>query len=121
MMDEQGILTIYSLENIAPKGLKPSQKLVEKATAYYSERQVGVTRMYAALGANRRIDSLLRCYNTEIIVEGMVVIPQDGKQYQVDAIQKVIGKDAVDLTLMRVEKLYEIYTDNAPEPIPTTE
>lgn len=109
-MDEQGLLTIYSLENIAPKGLKPSMKLVEVAKAYYLERLVGVTRMYAALGANHRIDALLRCYNTDI-ENGMVVIPNDGDQYQVDAIQKVIGKDAIDITLIKVDSLYEIYTE----------
>lgn len=112
-MDEQGLLTIYSLENVASAGLKPQMKLVKKATAYYQERTVGVTRMYAALGANRRIDSLLRCFNTNIIVDGMVVIPENGQQYQIDANQKVIGKDAVDITLVRVEKLYEIYTDSS--------
>lgn len=110
MMDEQGLLTIYSVENTASKGLKPVMQLVEQTTAYYEERQVGVTRMYAALGANRRIDALLRCFNTDI-VEGMVVIPNDDYQYQVDSIQKVIGKDAIDITLVRVEKLYEIYTE----------
>lgn len=109
-MDEQGLLTLYSLENVAPKGLKPSMKLVEVAKAYYSERAVGVNRMYAALGANHRIDSLLRCYNTEI-EDSWIVIPDDGKQYQIDAMQKVIGKDAIDLTLIRVEKLYDIYTE----------
>lgn len=119
-MDEQGILTIYALENTAAKGLKPSLKLVEKATAYYSERQVGVTRLYAALGANRRIDSLLRCYNTDILIDGMIVIPTDGRQYQVDAIQKVVGKDAVDINLTRVDKLYEIYSEYTPEPVSTT-
>lgn len=109
-MDEQGLLTLYSLENVAPKGLKPSMKLVEVAKAYYSERAVGVNRMYAALGANHRIDSLLRCYNIEI-EDSWIVIPDDGKQYQIDAMQKIIGKDAIDLTLVRVEKLYDIYTE----------
>lgn len=111
-MDEQGLLTIYSLQNIAPKGLKPSQKLVEVAKAYYEERQVGVQRLYSARGANARIDALLRCYNTGV-VKGMVVIPPDGYQYQVDEIQKVVGKDCIDLTLIRIEKLYEIYTDDS--------
>lgn len=109
-MDEQGLLTIYALENVAPKGLKPSQKLVQKDTAYYSERQIGVTRLYAVRGANAQIDALLRCYNTDII-KGMVVIPEDGNQYQVDECQKVIGKDCVDLTLIRIEKLYDIYAE----------
>jgi hypothetical protein len=109
-MDEQGLLTYYSLENLSPKGLKPVQKLVRKGQAYYEERQVGVQRMYAALGANRRIDSLVRCFNTEIN-EGMVVTFDDQAQYQVDAMQKVIGKDAIDLTLVRMEKTYEIYAE----------
>ena len=110
MMDEQGMLTIYSLQNISSKGLKPSQKLVEICEAYYEERQVGVQRMYSALGANRRIDALLRCFNTELAV-GMVVVPSDGNQYQVDAIQKVIGRDAIDISLVRVDELYEIYAE----------
>jgi hypothetical protein len=101
-MDEQGLLTIYALENVAPKGLKPSQKLVQKDTAYYSERQIGVTRLYAVRGANAQIDALLRCYNTDI-VKGMVVIPEDGNQYQVDECQKVIGKDCVDFGIPRIK------------------
>lgn len=109
-MDEQGLLTIYSIDNIAPKGLKPSMKLVEICQAYYSERNVGVQRVYSALSANHRIDALLRCYNTELEL-GWVVVPEDGKQYQIDVMQKVIGKDAVDITLVRLEKDYEIYTE----------
>lgn len=112
-MDEQGLLTIYSLENISANGLKPSMQLVEQATAYYTERVVGVTRMYAALGASHRIDALLRCYNTDVLEEGMVVVPNDGQQYQIDAIQKIIGKDAVDITLVKVDSLYEIYTESS--------
>lgn len=119
-MNEQGLLSIYSLENVAPKGSKPIQKLVLKATAYYDEQRVGVTRLYAALGANRRIDALLRAYNTDIIEGGMVVIPEDSKQYQVDAVQKVIGKDALDITLVRVEKLYEIYSNPTTDVVSTT-
>lgn len=110
-MDEQGILTVYSLENVAPKGLKPSQKLVEVTTAYYEERQIGVQRVYSALSADKRIDALLRCFNCEIEA-GTIVIPNDGKQYTVDIAQKVIGTDAVDLTLVKLEKPHEIYSNN---------
>ena len=112
MMNEQGLLTIYTLENVAPKGLKPVQKLVEVTKAYYQERTVGVTRLYAAKGVDARIDALVRCFTTEVIPDGAVVIPEDGTQYQVDAQQKIIGKDANDLTLVKVEKTYEIYTSD---------
>lgn len=110
-MNECGKLTIYKLENIASAGLMPSEKLVKLVDAYYDELRVGVTRMYAALGANRSIDDLLRVYNTDVLENGYVVIPEDGKQYQVDFIQKNIGKDSVDITLSRVDDLYDIYNE----------
>lgn len=109
-MDEQGLLTFYSLQNVAPKGLKPSMKLVEVAKGYYEERQVGVTRMYQALGANHRIDALLRVFNTQIN-KSWVAIPEDGTQYQIDASQKVMGKDAIDITLVEVTDTHEIYIE----------
>lgn len=115
-MNECGLLTIYQIENVAQKGRMPSEKLVKVVDGYYQELRVGVTRLYAALGANRNIDALLRVFNTDVIVNGMVVIPEDGMQYQVEAIQKNIGQDSVDITLRRVDELYEIFsldtTDN---------
>ena len=111
-MNDGGLLTIYQIENVADKGKMPTEKLVKVADGYYEELRVGVTRLYAALGANRVIDMLLRVFNTDVIENGMVVIPEDGNQYQVDAIQKNIGFDSVDITLKRVDDLYEIFSDN---------
>jgi hypothetical protein len=110
-MRDEGILTFYNLQNTAQSGQMPKQQLVSlEIIGYYANKTIGFNRMYAAKGANCRIDALLRCYNTQIL-EGMVVIPNDGTQYQVDASQKVIGKDAVDITLVKVDKLYEIYAE----------
>lgn len=107
-MRPTGLCTIYTLENIAQAGRKPTEKLVELCTAYYAERTVGYNRIYAALGANQRIDMLIRIFNTEMIEAGMYVILEDGKQYQIDIAQKIIGTDSVDLTLVRVEDYYEV-------------
>ena len=114
-MDEQGLLTIYTVQNVAPKGLKAQYKLVEVTSAYYQELRVGVQRVYSALGANRKIDALVRCFNTKATTEQVVIL--DGKQFTVDITQKVIGKDAVDLTLVRMEKDYEIYTEPSNESV----
>lgn len=103
-----GLCTIYSLENIAQPGRKPTEKLVKVVDAYYAERTVGYNRLYAALGADHRINKLIRVFNTDILDDGMYVILEDGKQYQIDIAQKIIGKDAVDLTLVRVEDYYEV-------------
>lgn len=109
-MDEVGILTICSLQNIAPKGMKPSEKLVEIDTAYYQMRQAGVTRIYQALGADHRFDLLVRCFNTEVPHEGLYVVI-DSEQYRIDLCQRIIGKDAIDLTLVRVEDYYDVISE----------
>lgn len=107
-MRPTGICTIYSLENTASPGMKPTEKLVEICTAYYAERTVGYNRIYAAMGADHQFDMLIRIFNTDFIENGMYVILEDGKQYQIDISQKIVGRDAVDLTLKRVEDYYEV-------------
>ena len=74
--------------------------------AYYSRKTVGVTRLYAAAGASRDFDLLVRCHNTPTVPEGAkYVILEDRKQYRIDAVQEIVELDAVDLTLVRLEAM----------------
>lgn len=114
-----GLCTIYSLVNIATAGLKPTEKLVKITDAYYEERTVGYNRIYAALGADHRFDLLIRVFNTDLPEEGMYVILEDQKQYQIDIAQKIVGRDCVDLTLMRVEDYYEVVNEPVTDNIPS--
>lgn len=114
MMNE-GRLFFYKLKNTAANGAKPVDKLVPVGWAYYEERSIGVTRLYAAAGANRRIDALLRVYGLPDLpkldnrrVE--YVIPEDGEQYRISVVQKVVDEDALDLTLERLEDNYDVLT-----------
>ena len=106
-MDNVGMLSIYSLTNTANPGEMPTEKLVYIEDAYYEKRNVGVTRIYAALGADRRFDMVVRCFNTFTPQSGMYVIIEN-EQYQIDVCQEIIGQDAIDLTLVRVEEYYEV-------------
>lgn len=110
-MRPTGLCTIYKLENTSELGRKPTEKLVKIVDAYYAERTVGYNRIYAARGANQKINQLVRVFNTNLIEEGMYVVLEDGYQYQIDIAQKIIGKDAVDLTLVRVEDYYDVATE----------
>lgn len=119
----EGKLTVYSLQNTAEKGRMPKEGLVKVCEEYYGERTIGVTRQYAALGADRRIDMLVRIWRNEAVTPGMYVIPDDGQQYRIDFIQKTTDEDGLkvsDLTLVRLEENYDV-TATVPEtvcPIP---
>ena len=106
-MRDGGILTIYSLSDVRENGFMPQEKLVSVGTAFFSYRTIGVNRMYAALGANRDIEKLVRCWNTELPETGKYVII-DNIQYRIDVSQAVVDEDAVDLTLVRLEDFYDV-------------
>ena len=108
-MRDAGILTYYELINTAVAGLMPKEQLVAMGTAYYYERTVGVTRAYAALSANQRIDKLVHCYNTDVPVSADYVILEDGYQYRINLKQQ--DGDDVDLTLERLEEYYNVDTE----------
>ena len=116
-MRDDGILTFYELTNVADAGRMPVEKLVSVGTAYYGRRTVGVTRLYAARGANASVDVLARCYNTPTVPKGtkraMFVILEDGCQYRIDAVQEQPDLDAVDLTLVRLEDFYDVADETA--------
>lgn len=107
-MRDAGLLTYYTLSNIAARGAMPVEKLVPVGTSYYYERTIGVTRAYSALSANQRIDKLIHCYNAEIPYNAEYVILEDGLQYRI-SLKQVVGDD-VDLTLERLEAFYDVAT-----------
>ena len=107
----EGLLTVYNLKNTAEKGLMPKEELVKLCEEYYGERTIGVTRQYAALGADRRVDLLLRIWRNNDVFPGQYVIPDDGMQYRIDFVQNTKDEDGLpvsDLTLVRLEKNYDV-------------
>lgn len=108
-MRDGGIVTLYSLQNTAQAGFMPVQKLVAEGKAYYSYVTAGVTRIYAALGANRQFDLVIRCHNMVELPDGVkYAIPEDGKQYRIDPAQPIYDEDAIDLTLVRLEEYFDV-------------
>lgn len=107
-MRDAGILTLYNLINTAAAGDKPLEKLQKIGEVYYAERTLGYNRIYAAMGANERIDMVVRCYNTDIPYSAKYVILEDGNQYQISIKQKIVDEDATDLTLIRMETYYDV-------------
>lgn len=108
-MRDGGLVTLYALENTAQPGFMPVERLVEKGKAYYSYVTAGITRIYAAMGANRQFDLVIRCHNMIALPEGVkYAIPEDGQQYRIDPAQPIYDEDAIDLTLVRLEDYFDV-------------
>lgn len=109
-MDREGLLSICILQNTAPAGRMPKNELVVNCRAFYRKRTVGYNRLYAAMGANKEISLLVRCFNTPVpsYTEQLYVIFDSGEQFRVSAIQEIIEDGAIDLTLSNVEEYLDV-------------
>lgn len=106
-----GLVTIYRVENQAAPGNKPVERLVEKAALRYTRRTVGIRRHYAALSAGARVDLLLRTwYRSDVSPQDVAVPTQDGRQYRITLVQvpEDVAPPVMDLTLERLERDYEL-------------
>lgn len=120
MMDD-GLVTLCTLENTAENGDMPKEMLVSTQTLMFESRNIGVTRFYAAQGANQQIDMLIRVWRVNAKVGMYAVLTdyegqenEDGDQYQIDAVQQTLnanGLKVTDLTLRRVDRLYEVLAE----------
>lgn len=111
---DDGILKIFSVENIADKGMKPVYGLKFKSMHYFGFETVGVQRYYTAMHANSKITDLVRIWEDRSITGQDICILEDGKQYQCSFIQHMKDEDGLritKITLERMEKEYVISKD----------
>lgn len=105
-----GVVKVYAVTNSALPGEKPVEALTLKQTLRYKERTVGLTRYYAALQANVRVQAVLRCLRVPGVSTQDVAIPNDGKQYKISQVQypEDVTPPVMDLTLDALEAVYDI-------------
>jgi len=117
-MTNDGILGVYRLTNTADAGYMPQMQLVKLFDAYFSRQRVGVTRLYAAIGVNAQLDAVFRLWNTRID-EAMpkdLYAVAEGVQYRITLVQDVVERDAVDITVQKIDDLFTIAEEeNVPD------
>lgn len=106
-----GLVTVFRVENQAAPGDKPKEALFKRGTLRYQRRTVGIKRHYAAMNAGARVDLLLRVpYRRSVSTQDVAVPTLDGKQYRITLIQvpEDVTPPVMDLTLERLEKDYDL-------------
>ena len=106
-----GVANIYSVKNIAQAGNMPKDGLTLKVGSLrYEEKIVGMSRFWAASQEQTKIARLLRMPRVDSVDRADVVIPVDGKQYEIMQVQYLpdIEPACMDLSLERVEVAYEV-------------
>ncbi len=106
-----GLVTVYRVENQAAPGDKPVERLVRKVVLRYRRRTVGIQRHYAALNAGAKVDLLLRVpFHRSVSAQDVAVPTADGRQYRITLVQapEDVTPPVMDLTLERLERNYDL-------------
>ena len=108
-----GVLSVYAVENIAEDGDMPKTGLALKQGGLrYEEQIVGVTRFWAAMQSKTKIERVLRTPRIDSVSTNDISIPIDGKQYTIKQVQYPpdVEPPSMDLSLERSEVPYDIKT-----------
>lgn len=105
-----GLVTIYTVENIAKPGYMPREGLLKKAVLRYEEMRMGINRYYSAKQNQVDIERVIRCPRAGGVSSQDVAITENGRQYRVDYVQSVLNvwPESVDITLARIDQVYEV-------------
>ena len=106
-----GVVDIYSVENIAEPGNMPHEGLISKYIGLRcEERTVGMARFWAANQNNVKIDTLIRVPRLrDVSTQDVAILSIDNKQYKIKQVQYPpdVQPPVMDLSLERLEADYD--------------
>lgn len=103
-----GLVSLYVLENVSLPGDMPTDELINKYTLRFDERTVGYSRYFTAQQNQVVLDKMVRCLRVGIDTSYIAVI--NGEQFHIRQIQHpfdVVPK-VMDMSLERVVEEYDL-------------
>ena len=105
-----GVLNIYTVQDVAVPGYSPVQQLSLLYTLRYDRQRVGLNRLYLSKQAQAEIQEVLRIPVPGEIPVLSVAVLENGKQFQVETVQSVdnVYPACVDISLTVLKRNYEV-------------
>jgi hypothetical protein len=102
-MFDDGQVEIYKLINTASAGDLPKGGSDYLSAYWYEERTVGITRFYAALKTDVKLEMLIRIWRDKSIDTSMIC-KIDDTQYRIVQVQHVLNEDGLEVTDLSLER-----------------
>lgn len=107
-MFDDGQVELYTITNTAAAGDMPREGLVYGTSYWYEERTVGITRFYAALKTDVKLEMLIRIWRDKSI-DTSQICKIDDIQYRIVQVQHLLNEDGLEVTDLSLERLGEAY------------
>lgn len=115
MTFDDGILTIYKVENTAHPGQMPVEGLTEKDRYYYGFDTLGINRFYTALQAQQQIEAVVNVPGWGDIAATDVCALDNGDQFRIAMRQPTLDDNGLRITKLSLERINEKYAINPAE------
>lgn len=109
MTFDDGILTIYTVENIAENGAKPRKGLVLRNRFFFGFDVLGVNRYYTALEAKIQLSHVVNIPGWGGVSPLDIAVMEDGTQYRVQMIQPQLDENGLRITKLSLERIVQEY------------
>lgn len=110
MTYDDGVVGIYEIQTGKDASGKPTKGIQLKEEFYFGYDVLGLNRFYTALQANQQIDAVLNTPGWNDIHAGKsVAVLEDGSQYTVQMVQKMLDEDGLRITKISIERLTKSY------------
>lgn len=109
MTFDDGILRIYTVENIAENGAKPKKGLVLRSKFFFGFDVLGVNRYYTALEAKIQLAHVVNIPGWGGVSVLDIAIMEDGTQYRVQMIQPQLDENGLRITKLSLERIVTEY------------
>lgn len=80
-MFDGGLANIYKIGNASAAGDTPKEGLTFYQSFYFEEKTIGMTRAYAAMQADSKIDRLISIWQDRLVTDQCVCVVLDGSQF----------------------------------------
>ena len=115
MTFDDGILTIYKVENTAQPGQMPVEGLTEKDRYYYGFDALGINRYYTALQAQQQIEAVVNVPGWGDIAPTDICALDNGAQFRIVMRQPTLDDNGLRITKLSLERINEKYAINPSE------
>lgn len=115
MTFDDGILTIYKVENTAQPGQMPVEGLTEKDRYYYGFDTLGINRFYTALQAQQQIEAVVNVPGWGDIAATDICTLDNGDQFRIVMRQPTLDDNGLRITKLSLERINEKYAINPSE------
>lgn len=112
MTFDDGILTVYSVQNTAENGAKPKYEPVQKEQFYFGFDVLGFSRFYTAKEAHTQLSHVVNIPGWPDLDTNDIVTLESDFYYSLAQIQPMWDDDGLKFTKLSLERITNEYSFN---------